>query len=114
VPFLHAHSPYRQFAAEASITHWTKAVEIEDIGPRLSEVEHRNSVAEIANSSPAFGVPHLGSRSFAQRLKRLESRFVPPDRLQREVLIQTVDPSGRVVGTYLLTPDGLKLRTDQL
>jgi len=48
--FLHAYSTYRQFAAEASITHWTKAVEKEDIEARLSEVEHRNSVAEIANS----------------------------------------------------------------
>jgi hypothetical protein len=42
-----------------------------DIEALLSEVEHRNSVAEIANSSPAFGVPHLGSHSFDQRLKRL-------------------------------------------
>jgi hypothetical protein len=53
----------------------------------------------------------VSSRSFAQRLKRLESRFVPPDRPQREIVIQTVDSSAKVVGTYLLTPDGLKLRT---
>ena len=32
----------------------------------------------------------MGSRGFAQRLKRLESRFVPPDRPQREIVIQTV------------------------
>ena len=58
------------------------------------------------------GVRPVSSRSLAQRLKRRESRSMPPEHLPREIVIQTVDFSGKVVGTYCLTAHGLKERQE--
>ena len=54
----------------------------------------------------------MGTRSLAGRLKRLETRFLPQDGPKLEVVIQKVDSTGRVVGTYTLTPQGLKERPE--
>jgi len=48
----------------------------------------------------------------AGRLKRLETRFLPRDCPKLEVVIQEVDSTGKVVGTYTLTPEGLKERPE--
>jgi hypothetical protein len=39
-------------------------------------------------------------------------RFLPRDGPKLEVVIQTVDSTGKVVGTYTLTPQGLKERPE--
>jgi hypothetical protein len=54
----------------------------------------------------------MGTRSLAGRLKRLETRFLPQDCQKLEIVIQKVDSTGRVVGTYTLTPQGLKERPE--
>ena len=47
-------------------------------------------------------------RSLHSRLQRLETRLSPPDTAPSEIVIRCVDSDGTIVGTYILTADGLK------
>jgi hypothetical protein len=71
-----------------------------DPGPR----KRRSSIVENADSKK------LTMRSLASRLRRLESRLIPPDTVPSEIVIRCVDSDGMTVGIYTLTADGLKPR----